>query len=163
MSTGVSTPVVACRYGLKGSQAPGWLERHGVTVPGAPNQIARWSHNGGGRCLRLGYGEFLVEQDQVASRPAEADDVWLLLRSDFSLLLDGPQWPALLAPFCAFDFQRFEAAPDMVVMTLLAGISVTLAREPRPDGASNIALRLWCDASHQHYLQHCLRHPGETP
>lgn len=163
MSAGVTTAVVATRFGVKGRHAQGWLEQHGFTVPEAPNQIARWNGNGGGRCLRLGHGEFLVEQDSQASLPAAGDDVWLLLRSDFSVLLDGPMWPRQLSQVCSFDFQRLNSAPDMVVMTLLAGISVTLVREPRPADNPNIALRLWCDASYTHYLQDCLRHLGESP
>jgi sarcosine oxidase subunit gamma len=153
--------VVASRFGLKGPQAKRWLEQQGFAVPDAPNRIARWN---GGRCLRLGHGEFLVERDHDASRPTDTTDgAWLLLRSDFSVVLDGPTWPRQLAELCAFDFQRLHAEPDLVVMTLLAGISVTLVREPRPDDAPNFALRLWCDASYATYLMHCLQHPGETP
>jgi sarcosine oxidase subunit gamma len=161
---GVTSATVAARFGLKGPQAPGWLAAQGIRVPGEPNHIARWSENGGGRCLRLGHGEFLVEQDHGASLPvATSEDVFVLLRSDASLVLDGPLWPRRLAQVCAFDFRRFDTAPDLVVMTLLAGISVTLVREPRPDDSTSIALRLWCDATHATYLQHCLRHLGETP
>ncbi len=50
-------------------------------------------------------------------------------------------------------------------MTLLAGISVTLVREPRA-GNTHLALRLWCDASYETYLQHCLQHlarPDPSP
>ena len=151
---------VASRFGLKGPNAMSWLQQRGITVPDAPNRIARWN---GGRCLRMGHGEFLVEQDHDATKPADlTDGAWLLLRSDFSVVLDGPSWLRQLAQLCAFDFERLRAEPDLVVMTLLAGISVTLVREPRTDG-TDIALRLWCDASYATYLTHCLQHPGETP
>jgi hypothetical protein len=40
-------------------------------------------------------------------------------------------------------------------MTLMAGIGVTLIREPRA-AASPLALRLWCDTSYASYLQECL-------
>jgi sarcosine oxidase subunit gamma len=152
---------VVSRFGVKGRHAPQWLQQQGIAVPDAPNHIARWSGQGDGRCLRLGHGEFLVETNAVPPAPAD-DEVWLLLRSDFSVLLDGPHWPRQLAQLCAFDFQRLLASPDMVVMTLLAGISVTLVREPRPD-ASHMAMRLWCDASYSTYLQQCLQHPGGSP
>jgi len=162
MTAGVMQPAVASRFGVKGPMAPGWLAQQGIAVPDAPNHIARWSTNGGGRCLRLGHGEFLVEHDSPATTSAAGEDVWLLLRSDFSVVLDGPHWLPLLAQLCSYDFRRFDTDPDLVVMTLLAGISVTLAREPRSD-PSSFALRLWCDASYTHYLQDCLRHPGEAP
>jgi sarcosine oxidase subunit gamma len=152
---------VAFRFGMKGPDATSWLQQHGFVVPDSPNRIARWN---GGRCLRLGHGEFLVEQDQVASRPTDTTDgAWQLLRSDFSVVLDGPSWPRQLAQWCAFDFERLRAEPDLVVMTLLAGISVTLVREPRSSESPDIALRLWCDASYATYLTQCLTHPGDTP
>ncbi len=131
--------------------------------------MTRWRENGGGRCLRLGNTEFLIEHDtDVASAPAQAatDGAWLLLRSDASFLLDGAPWPEALAQVCSFDFRRFHDEPDLVVMTLLAGISVTLVREPQVADAPHLALRLWCDASYSTYLQHCLQHlarPATSP
>ena len=58
---------------------------------------------------------------------------------------------------CYAGFDRLRADPGLIVMTLLAGISVTLAAEPRPDESSPFALRLWCDASYALYLDHCLQ------
>jgi sarcosine oxidase subunit gamma len=78
-----------------------------------------------------------------------------LIRADHSLLLRGPQWPAALAHVCSFDFERLQAEPDLVVMTLMAGISVTLIREPSIAEAG-LALRLWCDPSFGLYLKQCL-------
>ncbi len=49
--------------------------------------------------------------------------------------------------------RRFHDEPDLVVMTLLAGIGVTLVREPRRRCNIDLALRLWCDASYATYLQ----------
>lgn len=156
-------PAVATRFGLKGAQAPAWLAQAGIAVPAGPNQITRWSENGGGRCLRLGHGEFLIEHDQQSASAPATEGVWELLRSDASFVIDGPAWPARLAQVCAFDFEQLRTAPDLVVMTLLAGISVTLVREPLPADATHLALRLWCDASYSTYLQNCLRQLGETP
>jgi len=161
---GVSAPPVAARYGAKGNEATGWLTRNGIPVPTAPNRFTHWQEHGGGRCLRLGNTEFLIEHDAAdiaPSTPAATDAAWLLLRSDHSLLLEGPQWPEALSQVCSFDFRRFHDEPDMVVMTLLAGISVTLVREPRAADADadagQLALRLWCDASYATYLQQCLQ------
>lgn len=158
-AAGVSIPDVAARYGVKGARAAAWFAQQGLTVPAAPNRVHRWSELGGGRCLRLGSSEFLVEHDACDSIPVPApgeDGPWLLLRNDCNLLLDGPLWPTALARACAFDFRCLEDEPDLVVMTLLAGIGVTLVREPRRADDSSIALRLWCDASYTTYLQQCL-------
>lgn len=162
---GVLILEAGARYGVKGARAAQWLGQRGIGVPVAANRVLHWAGSGGGRCLRLGHSEFLVEYDATnAAIPAQAageDGAHLLLRSDFSLLLD-PTWTRRLAQVCAFDFQRLHDEPEMVVMTLLAGISVTLVREPRPRD-TGITLRLWCDASYAAYLQstlHTLMRPA---
>lgn len=172
---GVTRSEGGMRFGVKGVGAATWLAQQDVPVPSGPNRIARWAEGGGGRCLRLGNTEFLVERDAEpglasthASMPSEASgmaNAWILLRSDASFVLDGPCWPRELSQACSFDFTRFAAEPDLVVMTLLAGISVTLVREPVASG-THLALRLWCDASYSDYLQDCLQQlavplPGE--
>jgi sarcosine oxidase, subunit gamma len=154
------------RFGVKGAGAADWLAARGIAVPAAANRVGHWPGAGGGRCLRLGTTEFLVEYDAPDSSvpvAAPGDAAWILLRSDCSLLLDGPPWPAALSQACSFDFDRLHQEPDLVVMTLLAGISVVLAREPRAP-APPLALRLWCDASYGNYLQNCLQQlaaPGD--
>ncbi len=155
------TPVQAMRWGVKGAGAPAWLQRCGIAVPGAPNRVIHWQ---GGRCLRLGHSEFLIEQDEPgAATPLLHDDApedanaWLLLRGDCSVLLSGPPWPAALAQGCSFDFERLRTEPDLVVMTLFAGISVTFVREPAADPDAPLSLRLWCDPSHSTYLDQCLQ------
>jgi sarcosine oxidase subunit gamma len=161
------------RYGVKGADAERWLLLQGIAIPTSANRIKRWPQDGGGRCLRLGQTEFLVEHDAPGSRsPAAAAPMqagaaaWVLLREDCSLLLDAALCRDVLPQACSFDFSRLDGEPDLVVMTLLAGISVTLAREPATD-ASLPALRLWCDASYATYLQQCLHQlamsvPGES-
>jgi sarcosine oxidase, subunit gamma len=155
--SGISIADVGVRYGVKGARAADWLAQRGIGVPVAANRVMHWSGSGGGRCLRLGSTEFLVEYDAAnAAIPTQVpeDGAWLLLRSDFSLVLDAT-WTPLLAQACSFDFQRLHDEPSMVVMTLLAGISVTLVREPTPNH-HGIALRLWCDATYSPYLQSTL-------
>jgi sarcosine oxidase, subunit gamma len=161
---GVLMLEVGARFGVKGARAAEWLAMRGIGVPAAPNRVVHWAGSGGGRCLRLGSTEFLVEYDAGnAATPAQPseDGAYLLLRSDFSLLLD-PSWTRPLAQACSFDFERLRDEPGMVVMTLLAGISVTLVRQPRTNDAG-ITLRLWCDASYSSYLQstlHTLMRPA---
>ena len=140
-----------------------------MPVPESANAIQRWSDDarfGTGRCLRLGHGEFLLEQDdgdalreQVRAALAQASGgAWIVQRADHALLLDGPPWPAELARVCAFDFEQLRRDPDRVVMTLLADVSVTLAREPTaaPGAAGAMPLRLWCDPGYATYLHECL-------
>lgn len=151
--------VRARRWGVKGAGALAWLQRSGFAVPGAPNRVIHWH---GGRCLRLGNSEFLIEQDDVTAAPLIPDEApadanaWVLLRSDCSLVLSGHPWPAALAQGCSFDFDRLRTEPDLAVMTLFAGISVTCVREPTGDDA-HLSLRLWCDASHSTFLDQCLQ------
>lgn len=166
MTPGHTHPVIVRRFGLKGPGAPAWLARRGIDVPASPNCISRWHQ---GRCLRLGHGEFLVEcddqpdtPDSMPSRAApealpEDHDTWLLLRSDHCVLLDATFWPGVFAQACSYDIARLRAEPDTVVMTLFAGISVTLVPEPSPGNVDLPALRLWCDASYALYLDTCLR------
>jgi hypothetical protein len=150
-------------------EAAARLARQGIPVPAAPNRFTHWE---GGRCLRLGHSEFLIEWDDARSAPS-ADDLagdgaYLLLRSDCSIVLAGAPWPDALAQACSFDFGRLRGEPDLVVMTLFAGIGVTLVREPDTRSDSPLALRLWCDASYATYLQQCLQQlaaplpPGDT-
>ena len=62
----------------------------------------------------------------------------------------------LLGPVGDFDLRRLRDDPGLIVMTLLAGIAVTLAVEPGNAGKPP-TLRLWCDASYATYIDHCLQ------
>lgn len=153
-------PALARRWGVKGAGALAWLQRCGIAVPGAPNRVIHW-HDG--RCLRLGNSEFLIEQDDASAAPLVPDEApadanaWVLLRSDRSVVLSGHPWPTALAQGCSFDFERLRTEPDLVVMTLFAGISVTFVREPAAGTDAPLSLRLWCDASHSTFLDQCLQ------
>ena len=157
----MTVATAGARLGVKGADAAALLLQRGLRIPMQPNRVIHWHAGdalGSGRCLRQGSNEFLVELDAVPQAPLACDDAipraWTLIRADHSLLLQGPQWPAVLAQVCSFDFERLQAEPDLVVMTLLAGISVTLIREP---SAAGLALRLWCDPGFSLYLQQCLQ------
>jgi len=157
---GVTIAAAGARFGVKGADAAALLLHRGLRIPMQPNRVIHWHGSdtlGSGRCLRQGNSEFLVELDAAPQKPLAIDDAipraWTLIRADHCLLLHGPQWPAALAHVCSFDFERLQAEPDLVVMTLLAGIGVTVIREPSPAG---LALRLWCDPGFATYLQQCL-------
>jgi sarcosine oxidase subunit gamma len=159
------------RLGFKGPDAPALLEQQGLRIPTLPNRVVHWQATepwGSGRCLRQGSTEFLVELDTRTAPQLSLNTplprAWTLVRSDHSLVLEGSAWRQSLPRICSFDFDRLRDEPDLVVMTLMAGISVTVIREP--PGAANpstdMALRLWCDASFSIYLQECLRSLGES-
>lgn len=155
------SPVIPrARVGLKGRDAAATLEGAGIRVPPRANCLV---HGGGlSRCLRLGSTEFLLEDDADTARLADLRQVasaatlraYVAPRADFSALLSGPAVFDSLSPYCSFDFTALRAAPDTVVMTLLADISVVLALEPGEDSAPR--LRLWADAGFAHYLTETL-------
>lgn len=162
MSFAIAT--AASRFGIKGSDAAALLQHAGFSIPVRPNSVIHWQSHapaGSGRCLRQGSNEFLIELDSAHALPdlssTSFPNAWLLIRSDHSLVLSGSYWPARLSRLCSFDFARLQDEPDQVVMTLLAGISVTLIREP---SSQSTGLRLWCDASFSDYLQQCLHSIG---
>lgn len=157
ITSGVALAAARTRFGIKGSEAPALLQQAGLAIPSRPNSVVHWQQDapfGSGRCLRQGNTEFLIELDSV-DLPAQLA-THALIRCDHSLVLAGAGWPADLAQLCSFDFSRLQQEPDLVVMTLLAGISATLIREPASAASDDIALRLWCDASFSAYLQQCL-------
>ena len=171
LPAGVQVPSVAVRFGFKGADAPALLQQVGLRIPALPNQVTHWQADepfGSGRCLRQGNTEFLMELDHASPPKLQGNDAfpraWELIRSDHSVLLDGAQWPRELNQVCSFDFERLRDAPDMVVMTLMAGISVTVIREPQSglNTSTGMALRLWCDAGFSTYLHDCLRSIGES-
>ncbi len=158
------------RLGIKGPDAPALLEQQGLRIPLLPNRVVHWQADepwGRGRCLRQGSTEFLVELDSASAPQVSANAalprVWQLARCDHSLVLEGAAWRHALPHICSFDFERLSDEPDLVVMTLMAGISVTVIRQPQASvHLTDMALRLWCDASFSIYLQECLRSLGES-
>jgi hypothetical protein len=147
------------------------LQQLALRIPSLPNRVVHWQAAepwGSGRCLRQGSTEFLIELDAAAAPLLPASDIlpraWTLYRCEHSLLLDEATWRHSLVHICSFDFERLLDEPDLVVMTLMAGISVTVIREPLSDfsESTGMALRLWCDASFSIYLQECLRSLGES-
>jgi hypothetical protein len=169
LPTGVHIPAIAQRFGVKGADAAALLQQWGLRIPDLPNRFTHWEAHepfGSGRCLRQGSTEFLIEVEAGKTpdlQPGESlPNAWTLIRTDQSLVLDA-SWPRALAHICSFNFDRLHEEPDLVVMTLMAGIGVTVIREPLPaTHSSGMALRLWCDAGYSTYLQECLRSIGES-
>ncbi|HEX6246107.1 MAG TPA: hypothetical protein VFZ61_34525 [Polyangiales bacterium] len=160
----------ASRLGLKGADAPRLLQQAGIDLPEVANAI----HRGAGgddlsRCLRLGSTEFLLEQDDgggiiehVRVLAAGASlRAWPVLRADYCVLLGGRALSERLSHIASFDFESLLDAPDRVVMTLAAEISVTLALDSAD--TTDPRLRLWADVSFGTYLEQTLQTLSRTP
>jgi hypothetical protein len=156
----------ALRIGLKGKAGATILARRGLTIPAEPNswQACRFESADDGRLLRLGFGEYLLERDAgVAALPdwhgiviAPDEAGYLLLREDCCVLLQGGDCAALLAQVCNVDFRNLARTPHRVVLTLLAGVAVTVISEA-PGSTGAAGYRIWCDPSFAHYLFATLR------
>jgi len=155
------------RFGLKGRAAPDWLAGQGITLPQQPNTwLALADH---GRVLRLGRSEYLLEgevADQLQAAWQDGlRDLYRVPRYDAAFVLDGETALTLLQEICALD-TRPQAMENKVLMTMAAGISVTLVCET--NGASPI-YRLWCDGTYGDYMQNTLQQisgshaPGRHP
>lgn len=143
---------IANTFGLKGKGAPAWLATQGLSLPAQPNTR---SLSGDNCVLRLGRGEYLIAGPAAASLRAAwqsgpAGDAMLVPRYDAVFTLDNGR--QVLTEICALD-TRPEVVADGVLMTLAAGISVTLIHDGKD-------YRLWCDATYGDYMQHVLQEPG---
>jgi sarcosine oxidase subunit gamma len=144
------------RCGCKGPGAAPWLAALGVPIPAAPNSAAALA--GGGRVLRLGLTEFLVEGDaalverlQAAPRAA---GVYPVLRQDACLLLAGERLGELLLQSCNVNFAALDSDSSTVVLTSMVGVGVTVLPENKNGVPS---CRVWCDGSYGPYLWRTLR------
>lgn len=148
---------VSClpRFGVKGLNAVQWLKEQKVEIP--PQGNAWIVHQPDTLVLRLGMNEFLLE-DQLGGKACEAlrtavqpkaYGIYKVLRNDTSLILSGSRLPELFAEVCAIDLRDTALGPNELVMTQLAGISVTLLRQ-QLNGET--VYRLWCDGTYGPYI-----------
>jgi len=92
------------------------------------------------------------EEHVVSTLPVWQDglpDLYRVPRYDVGFTLSGDMARNTLAEICALDV-RPEIIGNGVLMTLVAGISVTLTQE-------DDTYRIWCDATYGEYLQHTLQ------
>ena len=141
----------SARYGCKGPGAADWIAHWQLPVPLQPNTAVSFA---GGIVLRLGLTEFLVDGDadviaamQAAARPA---GVYPVLREDCCIGLSGACVHDLLRQVCNVDF--VGVAPGIVVLTSMAGVSVTVLC----DYAAQPSFRIWCDGTFGVYLSQTL-------
>lgn len=150
---------VSCfpRFAIKGTGAATWLAAQGIAVPEAANQWVMYQDT---LVLRLGISEFMLEDQAeeglaaalAATLPALPPAVYPVARADAGLILSGSATARLLAEVCALDVAA-ELTPPRLLMTQVAGVSVTLLKQTLPAGE---VIRLWCDATYGAYLWHAL-------
>lgn len=139
------------RAGVKGPGAANWLLTFGLPLPSRPNSWLALSD--GGLIARLGQTEYLVEAapaviQQMLQAPRAAG-VYPVLRQDAAFALCGERLNELLLQVCNVDFRCLAADPALVVLTSMAGTSVTVLRA---GPAADPVYRLWCDGSYGLYL-----------
>lgn len=139
------------RFGCKGPRSAEWLASQGLPLPAAANTALELPE--GGRILRLGLSEFLVEDSaarvqQLADSPRQPG-VYPVLRQDLCLQLRGKKLPQLLRQTCSFNFAALDAAVQPVILTSMTGVAVTVM----PDRHANLpSCLIWCDGSYGVYL-----------
>lgn len=142
------------KFGFKGVNAPEWVERQGLELP-SPNA---WVEvEGGGLLARLAASEFFIEDGEGAAlcarvrgalreRPAA---VYPVTRRDAGFALVGEQVNELLVETCNVNFREVASTHRTVVMTMMVGVSVLVARR---DIGQRACFRVWCDPTMAPYL-----------
>jgi sarcosine oxidase, subunit gamma len=162
LATRASTALQLCdlsalrRTGLKGPGAASWLQARNLHVPEHANS---WSAlDSGGLVARLGRNEFMLEDGPhgavvsgvVGDLAAPPVNVYPVLRQDAALIMRGEAVHELLTQTCSIDFSSIPTRDQVVTLTMLAGIAVTViddsAAHPLP------CFRLWCDGTYGIYL-----------
>lgn len=147
---------VSCfpRFGVKGLNAAQWLKEQKLELPGQANT---WVQQGETLVLRLGWNEFLVEDQrdghlcavlEAAAQP-KAYGTYKVQRNDAAFLLSGSHVQELFTEICAIDMRDHVMPANAVVMTQMAGISVTVLRQ-QMNGTP--IYRIWCDGTYGPYF-----------
>lgn len=150
---GISDVSCLNRFGVKGPQAVAWLQAAGVTLPQGSNS---WCEHNGSLVLRLGNTEFLVE-DSLGSDVAETltatavseQGVHKVMRNDAAFIVSGELTSALFSEVCAIDLNDSALDENHLVMTVIAGVSVTLLKQ---ELKGQSVYRIWCDGTFGPYL-----------
>lgn len=142
------------RFGVKGPNAASWLQTAGIILPDSTNSWALQKN--GSLLMRLGNTEFLLEDrlentlaKTLANIPVDGGGVHKVLRNDASFIVSGEATERLFAQICAIDLEGDTLQANRLVMTVFAGVSVTLLKQSL-NGQS--VYRLWCDGTFGPYL-----------
>jgi sarcosine oxidase, subunit gamma len=143
--------MISNTFGIKGKDAAAWLAAQGISLPAQPNTRSICGEN---RILRLGRFEYMVEGPaadalRLAWENQPGRGAFLVPRYDAVFALDNTRGRNALMEICAMDTAP-EVIGDAVLMTLAAGISITLVFEQN-------LYRLWCDATYGDYMQQVLQ------
>lgn len=141
------------RFGIKGPKAAETLTAKGITLPSQSNH---WVTHGETLVMRLGNSEYLLEDaigaqqcQQLKADLHSGNGTHLVLRNDASFILSGRRLDELLSQVCAIDLSGPKLDDNQLVMTSMAGVSVTVLRL---ESAGQTFLRLWCDGTFGVYL-----------
>jgi len=140
-----------CRAGAKGKGTAKWLSDFGLPIPPEPNS---WSSlPQGGMIARLGQTEYLIEGDTtLVDKIIQAErvaSVYPVLRQDAAFALCGLKVNELFLQTCNVDFRTLDANPRQVILTSMAGVSVTVLSAKTSNTPS---YRIWCDGTYGIYL-----------
>lgn len=144
------------RFGIKGAGAAEWLSAQGIQLPAVANT---WLMQDSTLVLRLGNSEYLLEDQFAAGHASKLTQgsapvgakLYPVARSDAALVLSGQHALSILAEACALDIAAELAEPQRLLMTQVAGISVTLLKQTLN---GETVYRLWCDGTYGAYLWH---------
>lgn len=142
------------RFGVKGPNAAEWLASANLTLPEAKNS---WTLQGKRELvLRLGGSEYLIEEPlnshlvaQLNALPVNKVGVHKVIRNDASFIVSGKLTTKLFSEVCAIDLSGDALEENRLVMTVIAGVSVTLLKQML-NGQS--VYRIWCDGTFGPYL-----------
>lgn len=159
---GIADASAFTRVGLKGPGAPDWLRSQGIAVPPNANQWMPLGTNG--LIARLGRTEFLIEDQTLTptivslrqSLRERIDSVYPVPRSDCALCLVGNRVNELFVQTCNVDFAAQRASDQVVTLTQMIGVSVTVLHE-----ASHHRWRIWCDGTFGPYFWETLVEIGK--
>lgn len=143
------------RFGLKGPNASGWLQDHGIDVPQAANTWSPLPKDG--LVARLGTSEFLVEDgpegDTVEglrdSLNSGSTGIYPVLRQDAAFALAGRRAGEVMSQTCSLDFGSVDYGKRPLFLTRVAVISAMVL--PRVEGQS-LTFHLWCSYPYGLYL-----------
>ncbi len=143
------------RTGAKGAGTADWLRNMGLVLPAQPNSWHPLPE--GGLLARLGQTEYLIEGNAATvekiSQTARASKVYPVLHQDAAFALCGTRVNELLLQTCNVDFRTLLADPSKLVLTSMAGVSITLLITPI---GTQLVYRIWCDGTYGHYLMQTL-------
>lgn len=145
------------RSGFKGSGAPDWLAKQGVTLPPAPNLALK--DGKGRRIARLSQGEFLLLGDYpelAAAWSYETAPMCFPLPRQHShawILISGEAAPKMMAKICGVDLRPAKFALGGVAQTSVARLNAIVVADRLADRPG---FHILSDIASSQYLWDCL-------